>query len=50
MSAVIYIICGNCGCNELTYVRGTVCKDGGDTSYLNCNDCATNHYLKDINE
>lgn len=48
--AVIHIICGNCGSTDLKYVRGDVTEDGGDSSALKCQDCATIHTLEEINE
>lgn len=47
--AKLHIICGNCGSTDLAYHRKEVDEEG-DHSYLECKDCATLHFLSDIND
>ena len=48
--AVLHVICGNCGSrDDLVYERGEICPDGGDMSSISCNNCATMHFLQEIN-
>ena len=53
VNAKLHIICGNCGSTDLAYEHSNIKKQVGDEDYdgthLRCEDCATLHFLDEIN-